>query len=223
MAIRAWLDRRGKSKRKPYVLRWREDILTPDGSIRRVMRQESCRTSGRVTAKAMLRAKTPELNTARPLPAPANRATIDDLILHNAEWMRNRLRVAGTIYCSTLALKHLGGIPGKGKPVHLAAIGPEEIERFVGGRGKTVKPKSVNRELSDLRAAFNRGVKAGIVEKNPFAGVEMLPLDKKAIKPLSTEEEQQLRQACARDLQLDAYVRLGLDTGCRAGEISHLQ
>ena len=104
------------------------------------------------------------------------------------------------------------------------AIAPQHIEQYIALRRKKVTPKAVNRELGNLRATFNRAVKVHkVLKENPFAHIEMLQMDPKVINPLTREEEEKLLAACAHDTELDLFVRIGLDTGCRAGEIAHLR
>jgi len=83
--------------------------------------------------------------------------------------------------------------------------------------------RGANRELGNLRATFNRVVSFfNLLTVNPFKNLSKLDVSERPIRPLSRDEEKRLLDACSGNLELDAYVRLALDTGCRAGEISNL-
>ena len=224
--------RRRRGKKKHYALRWRQPVLDDEGcpvyddegQVVYRTRTESAKTSDKVTAKQCAEKKYRELNGLDQPEEPEQHITLDELADIDAQWLENRLRSKGTIYLTRLAIRHLQEIIGKGKPVDAAGIGPREVERFIAKRRSDVGPCAVNRELGNLRAAYNRAVEVHkILTENPFAKVEKLPVDPKEINPLTAEEEGKLLAACAGDLELDTFVRIALDTGCRAGEIAHLR
>lgn len=232
MTTKVWVAERGTGKRKRYVLRWYEDVhdgqgrpvFGADGKLQRRWCQESCKTQDRVTARSLAQRKFDEVNGVA-TPKGTARVTIAELLNRDAEWLQNRLRSTGTTYLSRLALQHLAeALGGTPETVFADSIGPKEVEAFIGNRREHLEPKSVNRELGNLRATFNRAVKVyGLLAKNPFSGIEALPLEQRPIHPLTAEDEGRLRAACASDRELAVYVRLALDTGCRAGELSHLR
>ncbi len=86
-----------------------------------------------------------------------------------------------------------------------------------------MQPKSINNALSALRATWNRGIKRGVLKDNPFGKLDRLQEIPRPIVPLTADEEKKLLAACAPDMELDAFVRLALDSGCRAGELCNLR
>ena len=231
--IKVWVvARKRRGKKKHYALRWREPALDDeglpvyddDGQVVYRTRTESAKTGDKVTAKECAEKKYRELNGLDQPEEPEQHITLDELADIDAQWLENRLRSKGTVYLTRLAIRHLQEIVGAGKPVDAAGIGPREVERFIAKRRSKVGPCAVNRELGNLRAAYNRAVDVHkVLTENPFNKVEKLPVDPKEINALTAAEEEKLRAACASDLELDTFVRIALDTGCRAGEIVHLR
>ena len=79
-----------------------------------------------------------------------------------------------------------------------AELAQSDIERHMAARGEKVGPVALNRELSSLRATFNRAMKRKLINDNPFTKIEMVAVPEKPIKPIkpiSDEEEQKLLEA----------------------------
>lgn len=219
MAVQVYVVpvKRAGQKKATYKLRWK--IPAPDTKRGFRWREESARTSDKVEANSLRRDKFRELNGIADEKAPPP-VKLSELGETDQAWLENRGRSEGTTYLSGLALTNLRKIVGD---VPITKIGPQEIEAFIASRRAKLQPKSVNRELGCLRATFNRAVKVHkLLKENPFAGVEMMQVLQKAIHPLTREQEKALLKACKGDLELDCFVRFALDTGCRAGEISHV-
>ena len=233
MIGKVWvIGRRRGGRKKHYALRWREPILdergqpTYDakGQVRYRVLTESAKTTDRSTAKALAAKKFRELNGVAPEKASEAKTTLAELADIDVQWLENRLRSKGTIYLTCLALRHLQAAISNGTPVVAHSITAQDVERFIAARRQKVSPKAVNRELGNLCATFGRAVKVHkVLAENLFAGVEKLPLDPKPINALTRDEEVKLIAACSGDLELDTFVRIGLDTGCRADEIAHLR
>ena len=233
MIGKVWvIGRRRGGRKRHYALRWREPIFDErgqptydaEGQVRYRVLTESAKTTDRSTAKALAAKKFRELNGVEPEKASEAKTTLDELAEIDVQWLENRLRSQGTVYLTRLALRHLQAVIGNGTPVAANSIAPRDVECFITARRAKVSPKAVNRELGNLCATFGRGVKVhGLLKTNPFAGVEKLRLAPKPINALTRDEEAKLLAASAHDLELEAYVRLALDTGCRAGELSNLR
>jgi len=102
-------------------------------------------------------------------------------------------------------------------------VTPADVELFIQARRTRAKAGNVNRGLSALRATWGRAVKRGVLKENPFAKLDRLQEIPRPIVPLTPAEETKLIDACAGDLEIDAFVRLALATGCRAGELCNLR
>ena len=97
------------------------------------------------------------------------------------------------------------------------------IEKWKASR--QVKPATINRELAQLKASFNRAIEWSFVTSNPAQSVRLLK-DKsgKRVRYLSDTERQRLDAALdKRHDHLPYIVRLVLMTGLRRGEIFSLR
>ena len=235
--LRAWLVRtkiKGKKRKYRYRIRWEEPILDERGELvlnnrerpqlRR--RQEYITTTDKATANALKEQKFRQINgldtPPEPEPEPEKVLLLSELGKMDNEYLTNRLRSDGTIYLVGLTLKHFIEVNGD-LPVN--AVGPNDIERFIAARrAKGRKPKTINRELGDLRAIFNRAVDVfGLLDRNCFAKTTKLAAAEREIRVVTPEEETKLFDACADDPELDLFIRLAFDTGARCGELAHLQ
>ena len=201
-----------------------EPVRRPNKRIKRKVFWESCQTTDRKAAEAARRKKWREVNGMETVAEPEKHITLAELADLDEGWLRNRERAEGTIYLSRLSLYHLETVlKSQERKPHADAVTPQDVERFIAARRQTVGPKAINNDLGALRATYSRAVKHEILSVNPFANVEKLSVDPKPIRPLTKKEEAKLIEACGDDLELEAYVRLALDTGCRAGELSNLR
>ncbi|MEQ1845347.1 MAG: tyrosine-type recombinase/integrase [Nitrospira sp.] len=104
----------------------------------------------------------------------------------------------------------------------LAEITPKLIVEYKNRRyAAGLKPASINRELANLKKAFNLAVREWEwCRENPVSKVSMERENNKRDRWLSFEEEAQLLQACAP--WLHDLVTFALHTGMRMGEILEL-
>lgn len=104
----------------------------------------------------------------------------------------------------------------------LAEVTPKHVVAYKSKRYEDgVTPATINRELSNLKKAFNLGMKEWEwCERNPVARVSMEKENNKRDRWLSDEEENRLLQACAP--WLHGLVTFALHTGMRMGEILEL-
>ena len=104
----------------------------------------------------------------------------------------------------------------------LAEITPKLIVEYKNRRyAAGLKPASINRELANLKKAFNLAVREWEwCRENPVSRVSMERENNQRDRWLSVEEEARLLQACAP--WLHDLVTFALHTGMRMGEILEL-
>ena len=88
-------------------------------------------------------------------------------------------------------------------------------ERYA--QNKSLKPATVNRDLSVLRRVFNWGVEEGILSANPLGRLRM-ERERRTKRPVMSLREERLLLAAAPE-HLKRIIRCALDTGMRRGEI----
>lgn len=82
---------------------------------------------------------------------------------------------------------------------------------------KSLKPATVNRDLSVLRRVLNWGVEEGITTANPL-GKLRLERERRTKRPVMSVREEDVLMAHAQ-VHLQRIIRCALDTGMRRGEI----
>lgn len=98
-------------------------------------------------------------------------------------------------------------------------ISPEDIERFILQRSK-VSACTANKEIRYLRATFNFGMKKKLLDTNPTAGIDFLPVEKrlKYIPPaVDIDKVIMMADADTRD-----YLWAIRETMARVSEINRL-
>jgi len=90
-----------------------------------------------------------------------------------------------------------------------------EGRRQQSHRRKPVKPSTVNRELDDIQAILNWGVKMGLINDNPVRGFEKLKVMKEPVTILTLNEFGELLRCSPPHLQWVLIVEYY--TGCRPG------
>ncbi len=86
---------------------------------------------------------------------------------------------------------------------------------------KNISPASVNKELRTLKAEFSRGVRLGLINKNPFMKVQYLMVTKIEKEYLTPIEIQHIIDNI-EDTTLKNIVVFAVLTGCRLNEIVNL-
>jgi site-specific recombinase XerD len=79
----------------------------------------------------------------------------------------------------------------------ISTITAADVESFISARREAKrKGRTINRELVTLRAIFNRAVKVfKVLKENPFANLELVKLEERPIRVLSTDEIRKLLSA----------------------------
>jgi site-specific recombinase XerD len=99
------------------------------------------------------------------------------------------------------------------------SVSPQEIERWLSGKAKELKPATLNRYRALLSLTFRLGIENGKVQVNPARLVRQRTEGNGRIRFLSPEEEQALREVIHIDfLHHEAELDLALNTGLRRSE-----
>src|ERR1700730_8166017 len=119
-------------------------------------------------------------------------------------------------------LKTLTASFGKLRVYDLSA---EDAERFKAVRSKSVKPATVNRELTVVKHMLAKAVEWELIIDNPFRRVRSLSVPKCIERVLSYDEETKLLATCdrVRSRVLQPLIVLALHTGMRRGELLSLE
>ncbi len=107
----------------------------------------------------------------------------------------------------------------KGKPIK--KIQPYEMEQYMSQRRKTVKPATVNRELSCIKHMLNKAVNWRFLKYNALDVVKKFKEPPGRVRWLSMEEARHLIECCRNYLR--PVVITALNTGMRKGELLHLE
>jgi integrase len=92
---------------------------------------------------------------------------------------------------------------------------PEELDRYVATRSRTVKRTTIHRELSDIRAVLRFAVGRKLLVVNPMEGYELPTRDDARIRPPSKGEIEAICKHAAPHLK--RAVLLSYYTGLRPG------
>ncbi len=116
------------------------------------------------------------------------------------------------------SLKHLLPFFG-GKYLH--EVTPLSIEQYKRSRMPEVSPRTINIELSCLRAMFNKAIVSGKTPENPVSQVKFLKEDDRRLRYLEENELEMFVGKCSS--QLRPIVAMAFNTGMRKGEILNLK
>lgn len=212
---------RGK-KRKVWVLRYREDVMLPDGQIARVNRSLVlgllADIPNRRIAQRIVESQLRPINQA--VYRPKTTMTFRQFV--ETQWQPN---LFPTFKHSTsrgytyLLRKHLFPYFGEMK---LTEITRQMAQTFVAQMGQRLSPKSVALAKNCLSKVFSTAIEWGYVEQNPAIGVrlparishrEAIALAPDQIQRLLAE----LREPCK------SMVLIAVLTGLRRGELFALR
>jgi integrase len=112
-------------------------------------------------------------------------------------------------------------VPCFGKE-YLFNITTKIVEDYKSMRREKVKPSTVNKELSVLKAMFNRAIEWGYLKKNPTASVRKLKEALPFPRFLSHEEVEALLVTCSSS-HIYPIIVVALNTGMRKSELLNLE
>lgn len=115
--------------------------------------------------------------------------------------------------------KNIAGLL-KGKK--LSQIRATEIEAYKAKRLQEVSKATINKELNTIKAAFNKAVEWGYLDKNPLKSVKRFKEPKRLPRFFSLQEIK-LFLGAIEDPWLKSAVYLLLFTGMRRDELIHLE
>lgn len=212
---------RGK-RRKVWVLRWREDVLQPDGSITRIQRAETLgpvSTINRQKARAVLHDRVGAVNQGQRRPQAT--MTLNDFV--RVEWRPNAelaLKKSSVRYYG-FQLSHRI-LPALGANC-LCDLSRAQVEALLSDLRRKEHPGATIRGVrATLSTVLQAAVERGYLEKNPAHGIRIREADSKPqrrfylpaqVRQLITE----LTEPCR------AVVSIAVLTGLRIGEILALR
>jgi integrase len=212
---------RGK-RRKMWVLRWREDVLQPDGSVKRIQRAESLGPTNRITrqqARAILQDRMGTLNLSQRKPQVTR--TLEEFV--RAEWRPNAplaLKKSTVRYYGFQLDKHI--LPALGSS-SLCQVSRARIEALLSSlRQKGHASGTLRGVRATVSTVLQTCVERGYLDKNPAHGIR--------IRTTATRIERgfyspaQVRQLLPELTEpCRTVVQLAVLTGMRIGEILALR
>lgn len=123
-----------------------------------------------------------------------------------------------TIEISDRAFKNFVSIVGNKL---LVAVTPMDVDRFKAQRIQQVSAVRTNMEFRSLKAAFNKAIIWGLVEKNPFAAVKQLRAPRFDPAFLTAEQFVELWRSIYNS-EFKTLVVVAIMTMLRRGELLHL-
>lgn len=212
---------RGK-KRKVWVLRYREDVMLPDGQIARVNRSlilgSLAEIPTRRIAQRLVESQLRPINLG--IYRPKTTMTFREFV--ETQWQPN---LFPTFKHSTrrgytyLLRKHLLPYFGEFK---LTEVTRQMVQTFVAQIGQRLSPKSVALAKNCFSKVFSTAIEWGYVEQNPAIGVR-LPARISRREPIALTPGQiqqliaELREPCR------SMILIAVLTGMRRGELFALR
>jgi integrase len=183
-------------------------------------RRTSLKTRDKSIAQTLYRRKKKEylLNPVAFLKGRKSSPTLEDFAAEYLDWVYQS-KADNTHAQARSSFKSLmGHIPAA---TRLSQVTRHQVDLMQGNMAREVKASSVNARFRIYRAAFNKAVEWGYLDKNPFAGVKAIKEQEAFPRYLTHEEIALILEAETHPRYLALWQTLLL-TGCRRMEIMSL-
>ena len=208
---------RGK-RRKVWVLRWREDVLLPDGSVKRTLRAETLGPVSKITrqqARQVLQERLGPLNLGQRRPQAT--MTLADFV--RVEWKPNAglalKRSSVRYYESQLDSRIL---PALGS-IYLCSLSRAQIEGLLSDLRRKGNPGATVRGVrATPSTVLQSAAERGYLDRNPAHGIRLRETGAKAARRFYSPAQIQkllpeLSEPCL------TVVTVAVLTGLRIGEL----
>jgi len=203
---RVWIWERKLKKGKAYCLRWHDE----SGRIRTETVGPERKLAERLSAERQHELNAGQFRTPR-------RVSYEEFGREEVEVMQGQMAPA-SLKELELVLRQFGKVC---RDIRLTNISSRLVEQFFAQRLKSAKPATANKSLRTLKAAFNRAVRRGYLERNPIVGLKPVREPEREVRVLTAEEIGKLLEACP-SLRWRTLVALAVTTGMRLGEMLSL-
>jgi integrase len=212
---------RGK-RRKVWLLRWREDVLQPNGSVTRIQRSETLGQVRKITrqqARAVLQQRVGAVNQSHCRPKAT--MTFEDFV--RLEWRPNAelaLKRSSVKYYDFQLSRHV--VPAFGSML-LCNLSRMQIEALLSNlRQKGHAVATIRGVRATLSTVLQKAVESGYLEKNAAHGIRIRETGAKEERRFYTPA--QIRQLIPELTEpCRTVVLLAVLTGMRVGEILALR
>jgi integrase len=217
---RGQLFQKGK-KQKVWIARWREDVIRPDGTRRRVRKSEVLGTlkqyaTRRLAERALEgRLAEAEINSLNYQPRPT--ASFCEFVTKWQKDVLSQLKPSTRSADKSRILKHL--IPEFGD-VCMKDLTAQRIQGMIARKAGLISPKSLRNLIALLGMMWNQAKAWGYVQHDPFPGLVLPERDPLNERCLTLEEMRALIVAANEPYK--TYYWILAETGVRAGEIGAL-
>ena len=205
---------------KVWILRWREDVLLPDGTLKRIQRAETVRGAcTKQKVRNILQARVSAANQGQRRPQAT--ANLSDFV--GAEWRPNAglaLKRSSVRYYSFQLDRYV--LPTLG-PTPLCDLTRPRVEALLSDLKRKGSPSATIRGVrATLSAVLQAAVERGYLERNPVHGIRLRETEaKKERRIYSTSEVRMLLAELPEPCR--TIVFLAVLTGMRIGEILALR
>ena len=124
-----------------------------------------------------------------------------------------------TVEMDSRALSRFKNLHGD---IHLSKVTPKQGEDFKIKRLQEIKPVSVNIELRQLKAAFEKAVKWEYIDKNPFKEIKQCKVKHSNLPQFFNKQEINMLLNAIPEGDFKRFVLFCIYTGCRRSEALNL-